>query len=58
MDSLPEIWIGHVVLEGDRIPETADFMLGLGIRSVFRGPAMAIFELRGGTHLRVARFRH
>jgi hypothetical protein len=54
MDSLPEIWIGHVVLEGDRIPETADFMLGLGIRSVFRGPAMAIFELRGGTHLRVA----
>lgn len=51
MASLPEIWIGHVVLESDRIAESADFMLALGMRSVFRGPEMAIFELRGGTHL-------
>lgn len=49
--SLPEIWIGHVVLESDRIPESADFMVTLGMRSVFRGSEMAIFELRGGTHL-------
>jgi len=51
MASLPEIWIGHVVLESDRIAESADFMLALGMRSVFRGAEMAIFELRGGTHL-------
>jgi len=51
MDSLPEIWIGHVVLESDRIAESAEFMLALGMRAVFRGPEMAIFELRGGTHL-------
>jgi len=51
MNSIPEIWVGHVVLESDRISESADFMLTLGMRSVFRGPYMAIFELRGGTHL-------
>lgn len=53
MDSLPKIWIGHVVLESDRIAESAEFMLALGMRSVFRGPEMAILELRGGTHLLV-----
>lgn len=53
MGSLPEIWIGHVVLESGRIAESADFMLELGMRPVFRGPEMAIFELRGGTHLLV-----
>jgi hypothetical protein len=47
----PGIWVGHVVLESDRIAESANFMLALGMRSVFRGPEMAIFELRGGTHL-------
>lgn len=51
MNSRPDVWIGHVVLESDRIPESADFMLALGMRSVFRGSKMAILELRGGTHL-------
>jgi hypothetical protein len=50
-DSRPGIWIGHVVLESDRIAESADFMLALGMRPVFRDSKMAIFELRGGTHL-------
>ena len=50
-DPRPTIWVGHVVLESDRVAESAEFMLALGMRSVFRGPAMAIFELRGGTHL-------
>jgi hypothetical protein len=47
----PPIWVGHVVLESDRVAESARFMLALGMRPVFQGPAMAIFELRGGTHL-------
>ena len=50
-DPRPPIWIGHVVLESDSVEQTADFMEAIGMRPVFRGPAMAIFELRGGTHL-------
>jgi hypothetical protein len=51
MDARPGIWVGHVVLESDQIAHSADFMLALGMRSVFRSSEMAIFELRGGTHL-------
>lgn len=50
-DHRPPIWVGHVVLESDRVTESAEFMAGLGMRAVFRGAEMAIFELRGGTHL-------
>src|SRR5262249_8711107 len=50
-DPRPAIWVGHGVLESDRVAESAEFMLALGMRSIFRGSAMAIFELRGGTHL-------
>ena len=50
-DNRPPIWVGHVVLESDRVAESAGFMLALGMRPVFQGPTMAIFELRGGTHL-------
>src|SRR5262249_52921441 len=44
-------WIGHVVLETDRLPESAKFMRAIGMRPVYEGPQVAIFELRGGTHL-------
>ena len=50
-DARPSIWVGHVVLESDRVEASAEFMLRLGMRSVFEGSDMAIFELRGGTHL-------
>jgi len=52
-DPRPPIWIGHVVLESDRVEATAKFMATLGLRTIYSGPAMAIFELRGGTHLLV-----
>lgn len=41
----PPIWVGHVVLESDQVVESAGFMRALGMRPVFQGPAMAIFEL-------------
>jgi hypothetical protein len=50
-DSRPPIWVGHVVLESNRLAESAQFMLTIGMRSVYQGPSVAIFELRGGTHL-------
>jgi hypothetical protein len=52
-DPRPPIWVGHVVLESDQVEETSAFMAAIGMRPVFRGSKMAIFELRGGTHLLV-----
>jgi hypothetical protein len=33
------------------LEESAQFMRTIGMRPVFQGPSVAIFELRGGTHL-------
>src|SRR5438552_15365958 len=50
-DPRPPVWIGHVVLETDRLEETAEFMRKVGMRPVFQSPGVSILELRGGTHL-------
>lgn len=50
-DPRPPVWVGHVVMESDRLEETARFMRLMGLRPVFEGPRVAILELRGGTHL-------
>ena len=50
-DLRPPLWIGHVVLETDRLEETARFMHTIGMRAVHKGSEVAISELRGGTHL-------
>jgi hypothetical protein len=50
-DLRPPLWIGHVVLETDRLEESARFMHTVGMRAVHQGSDVAIFELRGGTHL-------
>ena len=50
-DLRPPIWVGHVVLESNRLDESAQFMLTIGMRPIYQGPSVAIFELRGGTHL-------
>ena len=47
----PPVWIGHVVLETDRLAETEQFMRTIGMRSVVQRPNVAVLELRGGTHL-------
>lgn len=50
-DLRPSVWVGHIVLESDRLDETAKFMRTIGMRTIFPGPRVAVFELRGGTHL-------
>ena len=50
-DLRPPLWIGHVALETDRLEESARFMLTIGMWAVHQGSEVAIFELRGGTHL-------
>ena len=47
----PPVWVGHVVLETNRLDESAQFMRTIGMRPVYQGSEVAIFELRGGTNL-------
>ena len=50
-DQRPSVWVGHIMLESDRLEDTAQFMRTIGMRTIFPGPRVAVFELRGGTHL-------
>jgi hypothetical protein len=50
-DLRPPVWVGHVVLETDRLEETEQFMRKIGMRSIVNRPEVAVLELRGGTHL-------
>jgi hypothetical protein len=40
-----------VVIHSDRLAESAQFMRAIGMRPIHEGSTIAIFELRGGTHL-------
>jgi hypothetical protein len=50
-DLRPTVWVGHVVLETDRMEETEHFMRKIGMRSIVHRSDVAVLELRGGTHL-------
>ena len=50
-DLRPPLWVGHVLLETDRLEETAEFMRKLCMRPIIQRPEVAVLELRGGTHL-------
>jgi hypothetical protein len=50
-DLRPSVWVGHVVLETDRLEDSTRFMEAIGMRPVHRSKDVAILELRGGTHL-------
>ncbi len=50
-DLRPPVWVGHVVLETNRLEETAQFMRNIGLRPIVQRPDVAVLELRGGTHL-------
>jgi glyoxalase/bleomycin resistance protein/dioxygenase superfamily protein len=50
-DDRPPLWVGHVVLETDRLADSEQFMRQLGMRSIVKRNEVAVLELRGGTHL-------
>jgi len=50
-DQRPPLGVAHVVLETDRMEESAHFMRTIGMRPIFQGPDVSVYELRGGTHL-------
>lgn len=50
-DQRPHVCVGHVALHTDRMEKSAEFMRTIGMRPLFQGPDVSVFELRGGTHL-------
>ena len=50
-ESRPPVWVGHVSMATSTLTESQAFMERLGMRPMFRNDSVAIFELRGGTHL-------
>jgi len=47
----PAVGVAHVVLQTDRMEESAQFMRVVGMRPVSDGPRVSVYEMRGGTHL-------
>jgi hypothetical protein len=47
----PAVGVAHVVLHTDRMEESARFMRTIGMRPIFDGPTVSVYELRGGTHV-------
>ena len=50
-DQPPPVWVGHVSVPVSDIQASAPFWRRLGMRQIFAGDAVAVLELRGGTHL-------
>lgn len=50
-DQRPPVGVAHVTLKTDRMEESARFMRTIGMRPVFDGPQVSVYEMRGGTHL-------
>ena len=50
-DQRPPLGVAHVVLETDCMEDSAHFMRTIGMRPIFEGPEVSVYELRGGTHL-------
>lgn len=47
----PYVGVAHVILQTDRMSESQKFVTALGMRPIFEGPEISVYELRGGTHL-------
>lgn len=50
-DQRPTVAVAHVVLETDRIGASGQFMRVIGMRPIFEGLEVSVYEMRGGTHL-------
>ena len=50
-DDRPPVAIGHVSVRVNKVAESTDFLVKLGLRSIHESDTFAVLELRGGTHL-------
>jgi hypothetical protein len=51
----PPVGVAHVVMHTDRMRDSAAFFRALGMRAIFDGPEVSVYEMRGGTHLLLMR---
>ena len=54
-DPRPTVAIGHVVHEVASVAKEADWLEALGVRPIVRQRDFAVMELRGGTHIILAK---
>ena len=54
-DQRPAVGVAHVVLYTDRMAESSRWMRTIGMRPIFDGPEVSVYEMRGGTHLLLMR---
>ena len=47
----PTVGVAHVLMHTSRMPDTCRFMRLIGMRPIFDGPEVSVYEMRGGTHL-------
>ncbi|TQV69611.1 GNAT family N-acetyltransferase [Exilibacterium tricleocarpae] len=47
----PSVGVAHVVLETNSMERSSQFMRTIGMRPIFDGPEVSVYEMRGGTHL-------
>lgn len=50
-DERPPVWVGHVAMGSHRFAESRAWFESIGMRPIESGDEVAVFELRGGTHL-------
>lgn len=50
-DQRPAMSVAHVVMQTDKMNESARFMRSIGMRQIYEGSEVSIYEMRGGTHL-------
>lgn len=50
-DQRPSVGVAHVVLPTSHMQASAQFMRTIGMRAIFDGPDVSVYEMRGGTHL-------
>jgi catechol 2,3-dioxygenase-like lactoylglutathione lyase family enzyme len=50
-DARPHVWTGHLVVSGKDLAASTSFYTDIGMREIAVLDEVAIFELRGGTHL-------
>ncbi|MEZ5308456.1 MAG: GNAT family N-acetyltransferase [Pyrinomonadaceae bacterium] len=47
----PLVAVAHINENTDRMSESSEFMRKIGMRVVWEGPQVSVFEVRGGTHI-------
>ena len=51
----PAVAVAHVILRTDQMEASARFARLIGLRPIFDGPQVSVYEMRGGTHLLLMR---